>query len=173
MRATLVLDAEARSKLESIAKSRTEGQARIERAKVLLGYPEELWTTRTLALHAREHGPEAGHPSLARLGRGTVSKLLAGAELRPHQIEYDLERRDPEFATRMARTILRGIRVVSKAELKARIMRCLQDLNADPVVSRWRYRVEALGHIRSTTRGGCLHLHENPAFRSSWARAFP
>ncbi len=36
IRSKLVLDAEARSKLESIAKSRTEGQARIERAKVLL-----------------------------------------------------------------------------------------------------------------------------------------
>jgi len=157
IRAKLVLDAEARSKLESIAKSRTEGQARIERAKVLLayhagervtalaeafdtnrpkiertinralemgalasledrpgrgrkpeitaearawlmavactkpvdlGYPEELWATRTLALHARKHGPEAGHPCLAMLGRGTVSKLLTGAELRPHKIEY-------------------------------------------------------------------------------------
>ena len=52
-----------------------------------LGYPEELWATRTLALHARKHGPEAGHPCLAMLGRGTVSKLLTGAELRPHKIE--------------------------------------------------------------------------------------
>ena len=38
IRAKLVLDAEARAKLEVIAKSRTEGQARIERAKVLLAY---------------------------------------------------------------------------------------------------------------------------------------
>jgi len=38
IRAKLVLDAEAKSKLETIAKSRTEGQARIERAKVLLAY---------------------------------------------------------------------------------------------------------------------------------------
>ena len=38
IRAKLVLDAEARSKLEIIAKSRTEGQTRIERAKVLLAY---------------------------------------------------------------------------------------------------------------------------------------
>jgi transposase len=175
IRAKLVLDAEARSKLEIIAKSRTEGQARIERAKVLLayyagervtalaeafqtnrpkierilnralemgalasledrpgrgrkpeitaearawliavactkpvdlGYPEELWATRTLALHARKHGPEAGHPCLAKLGRGTVSKLLTGAELRPHKIEYYLERRDPEFDTKMAQILM-------------------------------------------------------------------
>ena len=141
-RAKLVLDAENRSKLEVVAKSRTEGQARVERAKVLLayadgarvttlaasfntnrpkierildralqmgavaslddrqgrgrkprispeakawllalactkpteyGYPEELWATRTLALHAQKHGPEAGHPSLAKLGRDRKS----------------------------------------------------------------------------------------------------
>lgn len=174
-RAKLVLDAEIRVKLESVAKSRTEGQARVERAKVLLayadgervtalanffktnrpkierildralemgamaslddrhgrgrkpkitpeakawllslactkptefGYPEELWATRTLALHAQKHGPEAGHPSLAKLGRGTVSKFLTGAEIRPHKIEYYLERRDPEFEPKMAQILM-------------------------------------------------------------------
>ncbi|TYL84587.1 IS630 family transposase [Bradyrhizobium cytisi] len=30
------------------------------------GYPHEVWTTRLLARHAREHGPEAGHECLAR-----------------------------------------------------------------------------------------------------------
>jgi hypothetical protein len=35
-----------------------------------------------------------------------------------------------------------GRMVASKAELKARIMRYLLDLNADPVVFRWRYKVE-------------------------------
>ena len=333
-RAKLVLDAETRTRLESVAKSRTEGQARVERAKVMLaytdgarvtalatafntnrpkierildralemgaiaslddrpgrgrkpkitpearawllslactkptefGYPEELWATRTLALHAQKHGPEAGHPSLAKLGRGTVSKLLTGAEIRPHKIEYYLERRDPEFEPKMAqilmvyrevevlqqklasggkaetqegrltavlsidekpgiqaigkvapdlppvpgrhatngrdyeykrhgtlsllagldlltgqvhacveerhrsreftklleppkhgswlnlvevlfakmtKTVLRGIRVASKAELKDRILRWLQNLNADPVVFKWRYKLE-------------------------------
>ena len=32
-----------------------------------LGYPHELWTTRLLAAHARQHGPAAGHPSLGKL----------------------------------------------------------------------------------------------------------
>ena len=36
------------------------------------GYPHELWTTRLLARHAREHGPSAGHPCLAKLVQGTV-----------------------------------------------------------------------------------------------------
>ena len=40
------------------------------------GYPHELWTTRLLARHAREHGPAAGHRCLARLVQGTVCKIL-------------------------------------------------------------------------------------------------
>ena len=32
-----------------------------------LGYPHELWTTRLLARHAREHGPEEGHSCLSKL----------------------------------------------------------------------------------------------------------
>src|SRR6266446_7046161 len=36
-----------------------------------LGYPHELWTTRLLARHAREHGPAEGHTCLAKLAQGT------------------------------------------------------------------------------------------------------
>jgi len=62
-----------------------------------LGYSYELWTTALLAQHVREHCREAGHPSLAKLGRGTVSKILTHANTRPHKIQYYLERRDPLF----------------------------------------------------------------------------
>src|SRR6267154_1863773 len=37
-----------------------------------LGYPHEVWTTRLLAQHAREHGPAAGHECLGDLVQGTV-----------------------------------------------------------------------------------------------------
>ena len=43
-----------------------------------LGYPHELWTTRLLARHAREHGPAVGHDCLARLAQGTVCKFSTG-----------------------------------------------------------------------------------------------
>src|SRR5215472_17513271 len=45
-----------------------------------LGYPHELWTTRLLTAHARQHGPAAGHPSLGKLAQGTVCKILAEQE---------------------------------------------------------------------------------------------
>jgi transposase len=67
-----------------------------------LDYPHELWTTRLLAAHARQHGPSAGHPSLAKLAQGTVCKILAEHAVKPHKIRYYLEKRDPEFEPKMA-----------------------------------------------------------------------
>src|SRR5258707_3822446 len=70
-----------------------------------LGYPHELWTTRLLAGHAREHGPTAGHDCLARLAQGTVCKILNRQEVKPHKGRYYLERRDAEFAEKIAQVL--------------------------------------------------------------------
>mgnify|MGYP001593672512 CR=1 FL=1 len=70
-----------------------------------LGYSYELWTTDLLAKHIRKHCRQQGHPSLKKLGRGTVSKLLSQAEIRPHKIQYYLERRDAEFERKMAEVL--------------------------------------------------------------------
>ena len=66
-----------------------------------LGYSYELWTTELLARHVRKHCGAAGHPCLQKLARGTVSKILSQSSIRPHKITYYLERRDPEFETKM------------------------------------------------------------------------
>lgn len=71
-----------------------------------LGYSYELWTTALLAEHARTRCEAEGHPSLAKLSRGTVSKILSRSETRPHKIRYYLERRDPEFKQKMAQVLL-------------------------------------------------------------------
>jgi len=70
-----------------------------------LGHTEELWTTRLLASHVRQHCVAQGHPSLLRLARGTVSKILRQSQVRPHKISYYLERRDPDFDTKMAQVL--------------------------------------------------------------------
>jgi transposase len=70
-----------------------------------LGCASELWTTRLLAKHVREHCIAAGHPSLLKVGRGTVSKILTKGQVRPYKIRYYLERRDPEFETKMAQVL--------------------------------------------------------------------
>jgi transposase len=82
-----------------------------------LGYPHELWTTRLLARHAREHGPVAGHACLANLAQGTVCKILDQEEVKPHKVRYYLEQRDPEFAEKMAKVlcVYRKVKLLKKA----------------------------------------------------------
>lgn len=82
-----------------------------------LGYPHELWTTRLLASHAREHGPAEGHPSLGNLVQGTVCKILDEEEVKPHKVRYYLERRDPDFAEKMAQVlcVYRQVKILKKA----------------------------------------------------------
>ena len=63
-----------------------------------LGYPHELWTTRLLARHAREHGPTEGHTCLANLAQGTECRILDQEEVKPHKVRYYVEQRDPEKA---------------------------------------------------------------------------
>jgi transposase len=70
-----------------------------------LGYSLELWTTNLLAQHCRKHSSEAGHPSLAKISRGTVSKILRKNIVRPHKITYYLHRKDPEFDTKMVQVL--------------------------------------------------------------------
>ena len=86
-----------------------------------VGYPHELWTTRLLARHAGEHGPAAGHPCLARIAQGTVCKILAEPEVKPHKVRYYLERRDPEFDAKMAEVlcVYQEVAILQAAEAEA------------------------------------------------------
>jgi transposase len=86
------------------------------------GYPHELWTTRLLARHAREHGAAAGHGCLANLVQGTVCKILGQEEIKPHKVHYHLERRDAEFEQKMAEVlcVYREVQVLKKAAAKAK-----------------------------------------------------
>jgi transposase len=86
------------------------------------GYPHELWTTRLLARHAREHGAAAGHECLANLVQGTVCKILGQEEIKPHKVRYYLERRDAEFEQKMAEVlcVYREVQILKKAAAKAK-----------------------------------------------------
>ncbi|MDH2357026.1 IS630 family transposase [Bradyrhizobium sp. SSUT112] len=86
------------------------------------GYPHELWTTRLLARHAREHGPEAGHECLARLVQGAVCKLLGQEDIKPHKVRYYLENRDAEFEQKMAEVlyVYREVQVLKKAAARSK-----------------------------------------------------
>ena len=96
------------------------------------GYPHELWTTRLLARHAREHGPAAGHPCLAKLVQGTVCKILGKEEIKPHKVRYYLENRDAEFEQKMAEVlcVYREVAVLKRTSAKSKKRR-----NAVAIVS--------------------------------------
>ena len=70
-----------------------------------LGYSYELWTLQLLAQHVRGHCETAGHPSLRRQNRGSIFRLLSANELKPYRMRYYLERRDPDFETKMAQVL--------------------------------------------------------------------
>ncbi len=83
-----------------------------------LGYPHELWTTRLLACHVRAHAAAAGHPCLANIVQGTVCKILARHEVKPHKVRYYLERRDEAFEAKMAEVlcVYREVAVLRESE---------------------------------------------------------
>ena len=87
-----------------------------------LGYPHELWTTRLLARHAREHGPAEGHACLGKLVQGTVCKILNEQELKPHKIRYYLERRDLEFKEKMAEVlcVYREVKIIKETAARSK-----------------------------------------------------
>jgi transposase len=82
------------------------------------GYPHEVWTTRLLARHAQTYGPAVGHACLAHLAQGTVCKILDAEDVKPHKVRYYLERRDPEFAPKMAAVlcVYRKVKLLKKRE---------------------------------------------------------
>jgi|SRR5665213_789674 len=71
-----------------------------------LGYAAELWTRSHLARHVREHAVVAGFPALSRAAKVTIQRILTERSLRPEKIRYYLERRDPEFETKMREVLL-------------------------------------------------------------------
>ena len=48
------------------------------------------------------------------------------------------------FFGKMARSMLRGLRVSSKSELKERIEKYLDEINKEPVIFRWKYGLESI-----------------------------
>ena len=51
------------------------------------------------------------------------------------------------FFSKLARSMLRQIRVASKYELKERLLAFIEDLNRDPILHTWRYKIGAAGLI--------------------------
>lgn len=70
------------------------------------GYASEIWTRRLLASHARKYGKKEGHACLSNAAKATVQRILSEHPIRPHKVAYYLERRDPEFESKMQNVLM-------------------------------------------------------------------
>jgi hypothetical protein len=58
---------------------------------------------------------------MAQIAQGTVCKILADHDVKPHKVRYYLERRDPEFETKMAEvlSVYQEVALLRAAEAEA------------------------------------------------------
>ena len=54
------------------------------------------------------------------------------------------------FFSKMTKQMLRGIRVKSKEELEQRIYLYFDEVNAEPVVYHWKYRLDEISLVEAT-----------------------
>lgn len=71
-----------------------------------LGRAQELWTYRTLQQYIQACCEEAGYPGLKSISHATVRTILESSEIKPTKISYYLERKDPEFDSKMHEVLL-------------------------------------------------------------------
>lgn len=77
-----------------------------------LGFANEVWTYSLLIKHIRNTCNENGHGCLGKIGKGVLNGILTKGNIQPHKINYYLEKRDPEFESKMA-TVLHVYKEVS------------------------------------------------------------
>jgi transposase len=70
------------------------------------GLAAEMWTLSALACFIREHAAAVGHPSLCRIAKSGVWRILNTHDIKPHRIRYYLEQRDAEFEPKMREVLM-------------------------------------------------------------------
>ena len=71
-----------------------------------LGYAAELWTYRALQKHIQKNCVDVGYPNLKNISHNTVRTILESNEIKPNKITYYLEKKDPDFESRMHDVLL-------------------------------------------------------------------
>lgn len=70
-----------------------------------LGFAQEFWTLSALTKYLKDNCIQAGYPSLQKISKGTVSKILSKNTIKPHKVSYYIEKRDPHFEKKMAQVL--------------------------------------------------------------------
>ena len=71
-----------------------------------LGYSAELWTLAALHKHIKNNAEAAGYHRLAIMDKSSLQKMLKKMEIKPFKIKYYLERKDPDFDSKMHDVLL-------------------------------------------------------------------
>lgn len=66
-----------------------------------LGYSAETWTCSKLKEHINKNARAAGHERLEKVSKEKIRTILNEAEIKPFQIRYYCEKRDPDFENKM------------------------------------------------------------------------
>jgi transposase len=75
------------------------------RKPVELGYSYELWTYSLLRKHVRGNCVAAGYPALGEVSRSKLHNILEKGEIKAHKVRYYVEKRDPDFESKMAEVL--------------------------------------------------------------------
>jgi len=70
-----------------------------------LGYAAETWTYSALIKHIRKNCGLAGYECLSKIGKSVLNSIMSKGNIRPHKVSYYLERRDPDFESKMANVL--------------------------------------------------------------------
>jgi transposase len=95
------------------------------------GLAAELWTLNELAKHSRTYAPEAGHECLSKAVKATIWRILTADAVKPHKIEYYLERRDPAFEQKMQEILMVYQEVNLQNDLKENAVPSLITVSVD------------------------------------------
>lgn len=71
----------------------------------VFGYAQETWTLELLLRHIKTNAIERGLPKLTTLAKSKLWKILNDAEIKPHRINYYLEKKDPDFEQKMQQVL--------------------------------------------------------------------
>lgn len=66
-----------------------------------LGYAAELWTLAALHKHIQKFADAAGFPRLKTVTKPWLQKYLKKMDIKPFKIKYYLEKKDPDFESKM------------------------------------------------------------------------
>ena len=119
-----------------------------------LGYAQELWTYGLLIAHLRQQARAARVPGTQRVSRSKLHKILRQGELRPHKVRYYVERRNPEFESKMAAVlhVYKEVEILNQGLLRGEIRepgaaRCSTTRN--PAFRRWLRNARPASHTRT------------------------